>query len=345
MSCRCSCGWPVHTDHAVTFTCPKCKATIECDGGPMPPVKRVPPVLNKKKWPIWAKAVSRCRHSDDTGLGDTVQRILSKVGGEEFKKVSTDLGIPCRCGDRQKAWNELYPYVNEIVFVTSVSPRGQERQQQAIQSWKRFGATVISVNTSNEISDAYPVDHWFENNVEVEWSDRKTQPIWVLANVATQLDRPVFIINSDIEVFGDTSSLPMPDGRVVLGIRWNYDDDRSKASEFQWGFDVIGLTPDHARRLPADFPFGIGQPVWDYAAPLMMSGKFRVVHEPLFYHKNHTLNWSPEAWKQGASHFERLIGQPIDYGLTAKWRQQFEPDMTYDEGKGRYVRRTDCAVV
>lgn len=310
---------------------------------PPKPKKKILPVYDETQWPAWAKTISLTRQEADAGVGDTAQRLFAKVGGEGIKAIAAKLGVPCKCGDRQAAWNLQFPYIGDTVFVTSLSPTNTERQQEVLASWVEFGATIVVVNTSAEIvrlRAMYPqVHHWVENEDEAKWQDRKTQPIVVLANIATLLNRPVYIINSDVEVIGERELLPQPDERLVLGVRWNYTDDRNDATEFQWGFDVLGITPDHARNLPAEFPFGIGQPVWDYAAPLTMAKQYRVVHEPLFYHREHPLNWSDQAWQEGAEYFRRLLGETLDYPTTDQWRQRFEPDMTYN-GK-RYVRRTD----
>lgn len=298
--------------------------------------------------------ISSLRVPGERGLGDTLERLIdvgtrrNKAGFVQALRNLASLSS-CNRNNRKRYWNAECPYQMpkiDITFVTSLSPLPQHEKSQhrALTSWGRIGASVIAVNTHREISklqDKYPqVNEWRANDKEAAWNGRSTQPIKALADVALSKG-PVLLINSDIEVVGDQRILldTLPDDRLVLGVRWNYEHHIFEAHEFQWGFDVIGITPEHAKKLPADFPFGIGQPVWDYAAPLMMSDKFRVIHEPLFYHKNHPLNWSPESWQEGADHFERLIGKPINYGLTAQWRQQFEPDMVY-EGD-RYVRRTD----
>lgn len=314
-------------------------------------------MIPRHAWPMWAKTLARFARPTDYGVGDTAERVFAKLGGEQFKALIGKVGLSCGCTARRDDWNVKYVYCLppiDIVFVTSLSPLGRHRvsQHRALTTWKRMGVYVVSVNTSDEVSklkDDYAcVDKWIVSEDQAEWCDRKTQSIRSLFAVALKLDKPIFIINSDIEVEGDQQQLlrHRPNGLPVLGIRWNYQhDDKTDAQEFQYGFDIVGVTPEQAKRLPEDFPYGIGQPVWDYAAPMILSDRFHVVHEPLFYHRNHPLNWSDKAWQEGAEHFKSLFGEEITCGNTPVWRQRFEPEMIYSMELGKYVRRTCDSLV
>lgn len=61
-------------------------------------------------WPLIVRGISRRRISSDKGVGDTVHRILSKMGGTQFEWVMKRLGIDCGCGSRQEWLNAVYPY-------------------------------------------------------------------------------------------------------------------------------------------------------------------------------------------------------------------------------------------
>ena len=60
--------------------------------------------------PYWVILIRKYKELEDKGVGDTVQRIAAKFGGESFKTFSTFIGIPCGCTQRQEEWNKLYPY-------------------------------------------------------------------------------------------------------------------------------------------------------------------------------------------------------------------------------------------
>jgi len=63
-----------------------------------------------KPRPLLIVGISRQRIPSDTGVGDTVERILSKMGGDQFKWVMARLGVDCGCGSRQEWLNRVYPY-------------------------------------------------------------------------------------------------------------------------------------------------------------------------------------------------------------------------------------------
>jgi len=54
--------------------------------------------------------VKLLRKPQDKGAGDTIQRMAANFGGERFKAFAAKIGLPCGCSDRQKQWNQLWPY-------------------------------------------------------------------------------------------------------------------------------------------------------------------------------------------------------------------------------------------
>jgi hypothetical protein len=54
--------------------------------------------------------VSRLRAPEDRGVGDTLERLLAKVGGRKIKHLLKLANLPCRCDDRQRWLNERFPY-------------------------------------------------------------------------------------------------------------------------------------------------------------------------------------------------------------------------------------------
>lgn len=58
----------------------------------------------------WVRLVRMLRKPEDKGVGDTVQRIAAKFGGERFKAWAERIGIPCGCVARQEEWNRVWPY-------------------------------------------------------------------------------------------------------------------------------------------------------------------------------------------------------------------------------------------
>jgi len=88
-----------------------------CDG--LPPLPDAPqPVIvqpyepvPRHEWPAWARALSWIKKPNETGVGDTVHRLATGLGGEKFKAwYKRRTGEDCNCAARQKQFNEQYPY-------------------------------------------------------------------------------------------------------------------------------------------------------------------------------------------------------------------------------------------
>lgn len=60
--------------------------------------------------PLWLLGITWLRTKEDTGVGDTVERALSYMGGDQFKWMMNRLGINCGCEDRKQYLNRVYPY-------------------------------------------------------------------------------------------------------------------------------------------------------------------------------------------------------------------------------------------
>ena len=71
---------------------------------PRSPVQPVP----RDKWPIGVKLIAEARKPGDTGVGDTVHRLIPKA--DELIAWMKRIGIDCGCADRRAALNQRFPY-------------------------------------------------------------------------------------------------------------------------------------------------------------------------------------------------------------------------------------------
>jgi len=63
------------------------------------------------RWPKWAKFVASQRIAGEPGVGDTVKRLATAAGGEQFKTIFKFMtGHACRCEDRRADWNRRFAY-------------------------------------------------------------------------------------------------------------------------------------------------------------------------------------------------------------------------------------------
>ena len=56
--------------------------------------------------------VKAFKDTADTGVGDTIERLLG-MGGKVFKDLLDSFEIDCGCDNRRDTFNQLYPYEQE----------------------------------------------------------------------------------------------------------------------------------------------------------------------------------------------------------------------------------------
>lgn len=62
--------------------------------------------------PLWVRMVGVLSRPTDTGVGDTLARIFSWFGGNQYKRARKAIGRPCNCEKNRKLLNIRYPSVD-----------------------------------------------------------------------------------------------------------------------------------------------------------------------------------------------------------------------------------------
>lgn len=277
------------------------------------------------------------RHESDRGTGDTASRLAVQASHhpDAFAELDGLLRM-CSCArpDAVARLNVEHPYgycrddaqhdqIDSLVAVTSLAPRPSKRQTAALNSWRNFGLEIHAVNTAAEIDTlraVYPqVGHWHSQEETSVGFSKPTQLIWNIANVAKELHKSILIINADIEIIGEPTTLldRIVDGMFLAGIRHNYSDTIMRATREPWGIDAFVITPEMAATLPRA-TMAIGQPMWDYWLPYHfreLGYDVDLVGEPLFFHREHKLAWTSDDWTSSAKRLAAETG--IDLECTA----------------------------
>lgn len=215
--------------------------------------------------------------------------------------------------------------LKDLCAVTSMSPSDKrlERQIEVVRSWKEFGLHVVSVNTPGEIATLrgmFPEVEFVASECDASLFVRKTQSIKRMVDIGRTVAKSVLLINSDIETIGSNAIVNrcVVEQRGMVGIRHNYDDEIGAAICELWGIDVFLVPPQV--EVP-ELGFVIGRPMWDYWMCWLLENsepKMEWVGAPLFFHKNHELNWTTSEWTLGSDAFIAHYGVDIDW---ERWRR------------------------
>ena len=134
-----------------------------------------------------------------------------------------------------------------IFAVTSLSPApgNEQRQQAALQSWRRAGLEVRSFNHPSEIATLAAYDVTFiptERTTQATFG-RPYVAINAMLDWAASEAVPVVLLNSDIELALTAAQLcrlrMLGDAGLVYFVRFNHDGDPARATPEPWGIDAF----------------------------------------------------------------------------------------------------------
>ena len=193
-----------------------------------------------------------------------------------------------------------------ITIATSIAPRNIDRQAKAIESWKKLGFNVVSINCAEEIEmlrRSFP-------DVEFVHANRDGREIFgrpviyfdeFLEYFSRSNSELYGIVNSDVCLIAGEGIIPFIKEQakncLVYGSRIDVDSLDSLDGEFyEEGFDFFFFP----KSLISCFPksdFCIGMPWWDYwmaLMPALQGIKTKKCVSPFAYHLKHPFNWSPK---------------------------------------------------
>lgn len=201
------------------------------------------------------------------------------------------------------------PQKSDLLIVTSLSPKDchEESQHRALSTWIKTGLDICAVNSSDEI--ALLKNKYRQINIWSEHDNIGPPCIQSLLDISIKHNRPILLINSDIEVFLHSDLELVPS----IGIRNNYESHYNKATLESYGIDVFILTPQLINKLCYQF-LKIGSPFWDWsiAFDMIELSDIKQITDPIFFHKNHKLNWDKETHKKN---MDDLIASNPKYNI------------------------------
>lgn len=67
--------------------------------------------MARPDWPLFIRVIAKFEKSGETGVGDTVVRLIGKGRSDAFKKwFDRKFGKSCGCTERQRWLNARFPY-------------------------------------------------------------------------------------------------------------------------------------------------------------------------------------------------------------------------------------------
>lgn len=209
---------------------------------------------------------------------------------------------------------------DDVVIVTSIAPKNQEKQLAAIDSWQALGFSVVSLNIQSEIDQLQPLyQNVLFHAVTRDAHSEAGRPLIYLDDILLYLrqhgTRTGGIVNSDIclkadsnfrlfiaqesvnsLVFGNRINLQSIDEVYLQSLDW-IDNTVGK---YEHGFDYFFFDTSIIDLYPTQ-EFCIGMPWWDYwmpAALLPTNVNLKFLDSRIAYHVVHPTNFSDLAWRK-----------------------------------------------
>lgn len=211
------------------------------------------------------------------------------------------------------------------IIATSLFPGNAEIQKMAVESWKKLGYHIISVNSKAEISQLM---HNFQE-VEFVESHRNAaslagKPLIFLDDILTVLEKSEAtvcgIINSDIILDAPEGFIEFIErearNALVFGVRTEIATPQDRDGElFAYGFDYFFFDKGLINAFKGT-SFCLGAPWWDYwlpTVPLICGVKVKQLVSPVAFHVTHVTKWVDTLWDSFSdSFFDLVYGNRFD---------------------------------
>ncbi len=209
----------------------------------------------------------------------------------------------------------------DITIATTIAPKNIDNQREAINSWKRLGFNVVSINSAQEIEQLQSSFH--DINFIIADRDAKARCgkpyIYFddfLAYFRTTDSRICSIINSDIHLTDErlkTLVSTEAEDAFLFGCRLDVSSlATTQGTVFRDGFDYFFFDIKYLDVYPEN-EFCLGLPWWDYWAvlvPMLSQVPVKKLTAPVAHHITHPINWDEDNWKLLSLKIGEYIGMP-----------------------------------
>jgi hypothetical protein len=192
-----------------------------------------------KPWPLIIQGIARQRKPEDKGVGDTVHRILHRLGAGAFEWVMRKAGVNCGCSDRRVWLNSHYRYNR-----TKLSAQPWIEHDETIAKPKS-DKLVITVATGgySEVLDISRsrIQHYAKKcGADYVELTNETQPWWGLEKFRVRHFQPhykrILFIDCDILVRPDSPDLFKIVPEDSVGIHDDAPCERDRTKALTWAY-------------------------------------------------------------------------------------------------------------
>ena len=251
-------------------------------------------VINKNDYLDEAKTIVESCSTLDNSPPPPVM----KIDRNSFRPYSS------RCHVKPVKTNPGKSNSGRIPIITSIAPKGIDKQKAAVDSWVELGFEAYSINTAYEINI---LKKHFKNVNFVEVSRNARidlgYPLIYLDDLLTAAESLpgdiIGIVNSDI-ILKDNKKLLRKVLRVfkkgiIYGNRVDFDTVPSNwdGEIYYYGFDYFFMDKETVKLFPHT-SFALGAPWWDYwilVQPVLEKRGVYYFNERVAYHKKHPIAW------------------------------------------------------
>lgn len=236
-----------------------------------------------------------------------------------------------------------------ITIITSIAPKGLQKQRRAVQSWLDLGFEVLSLNIQKEIEILLP-DFPGVTFIRAKRDGSKiaNKPYVYIDDMLAELKRTghqvVGIVNSDIILRAQASLVEYLNEEAVGSFLYASRIDVEKPDDkhgkvYHRGFDLFFFDRAMIDKIPKS-KFMLGMPWWDYwvpLAPLLQEMPVKRIETPLGFHVWHATNYSDAQLMQFAREFASQCEQ-------APFIDLFRQCVEGNYGSVRYSVLSDAAL-
>lgn len=250
----------------------------------------------------------------------------------------------------KRVCGEEGPMIHQITIATSLAPgKSIDTQRSAVNSWKRIGFHVVSINAAEEIALLQPKFPDIEFIQVARDAKKKFGKPYVYFDDALAyfqgcgpgicgiVNSDIYLLHEDLYPFISREAI----NSLVYGSRVDVDTLENLQGQMLYdGFDYFFFDKQMVSLYPQSELF-IGLPCWDYWAaliPLFSGIPLKKIITPHAYHIKHRVNWDNRASQvlyKGAilKHFKLLTAAPVSPYYIVEFIYKYSAELTLNDNK------------